>query len=84
MTSKYDVRETEELRSVDWNKVFEGAKIVETAHRVVFHGVSKFDTDCEKDKPEEIIAQILGANSEKFKIAKVEPLMKRPHPHSQL
>jgi hypothetical protein len=49
-------KEAEELHSMDWKKVLEGANVVETPHRIVFHGVSKFDVDFEKDKPEEIVA----------------------------
>jgi hypothetical protein len=71
-------REAEEIRSMDWSKVFEGANTVETMHRVVYHGVSKFDIDFEKDKPEEIIERIQGANSEELMIVGVEPLLKRP------
>ena len=50
--------EAEELCSMDWKKVFEGANIVETLYRVVIHGMSKYDIDFEKDKPEEIITRI--------------------------
>jgi hypothetical protein len=71
-------KDAEELRSIDWRKVFEGVSVVEKLHRVVFHGVSKYDIDFARDKPEEIIAQIRGANSEDISVERVEPLMKRP------
>ena len=68
--------EARELRGMDWKTSF-GASVVETVYRVVYYGVSKFDIDFEKDKPEEIIARIQGANSEGLTIKGVEPLLKR-------
>ena len=62
---------------MDWERALEGANLVETLYRVVIHGVSKYDIDFDKDKPEEIIARIQGGDSEKITIKRVEPLMKR-------
>src|SRR5277367_4332249 len=70
--------EAKELRGMDWKRDFEGVSVVETVYRVVYHGVSKFDIDFEKDKPEEIIARIRDSNSEELTIKGVEPLLKRP------
>src|SRR5436190_534505 len=67
-------KEAKELRSMDWKKVLEGAKIVETLYGVVIHGVSKYDINFEKDKPEEITARIRGVNSEEITIERVMPL----------
>jgi hypothetical protein len=71
-------KEAEEVRSMKWNEIIEGASIIETTHRVIVHGVSKYDIDFEKDEPEEIITRIRNSNSEGITIVKVEPLMKRP------
>jgi len=73
-------QEAEELRSLDWKEALEGGNIIETLHRVVIHGVSKYDINFDKDTPEEITARIQGVNSEKTKTTaeRVEPLMKRP------
>jgi hypothetical protein len=70
-------KEADELRGMDWEKVFEGAKIAETLYGVVVHGVSKYVVDFEKDKSEEIIVQIRDANSEEMTVEKVMPLRKR-------
>ena len=71
-------KEAEELHGMDWEKALEAVNIVETLYRIVLHSVSKFDIDFEKDKPEEIIVQIGGANSEELTIKGVEPLLKQP------
>ena len=71
-------KEAEEVRSMEWKKIIEGASIIETIYRVVIHGVSKYDIDFEKDKPEEIITRMRSSNSEEITIVRVEPLMKRP------
>jgi hypothetical protein len=71
-------KEAEEVRSMEWKTIIEGAKTIETTYRAVVHGVSKYDIDFEKDKPEEIIARIQNSNSEEITVERVEPLMKRP------
>jgi hypothetical protein len=71
-------KEAEELRSMNWEMIFEGMNTVEVLHRVVIHGVSKHDTNFKKDKPEEIIARIPDTDSKKTTAKRIEPLLKNP------
>ena len=71
-------KEAEELRSMNWEKIFEGMNTIEILHSVVIHGVSKYDINFEKDTSEEIIARIKDTTSKETTAKKIEPLMKNP------
>jgi hypothetical protein len=71
-------KEAKELRNMNWEKIIEGASIIETLYQVVIHGVSKYDIDFTKDNPEEIITRMRDSNSKGTNVEKVEPLTKRP------
>jgi hypothetical protein len=71
-------KDAEELRSLEWKKAFEGAEIVDPLYGVVIHGVSRYQIDFEKDKPDEIITRIRDGNLEEVLVEKVMPLRRRP------
>jgi len=65
----------EELYNIEWNNLFKGIEVVKQWSMIILHGVSKHAIDFERDKSEEIIAQIEDTNHS-IKIRKVKPLMK--------
>lgn len=70
-------RDAELLRNMDWKSALNGATAIKPTYGLVVHGVPKHCIDFERDKQEELKAQIEDSNCGRIKVEKVIPLRRR-------